>query len=76
MVAGSGSCARRAYGCSELDAYAQPRRAADAPISVVLLCWHCAGAPLTPVVDMASFVKRAYHCPGIVAMFVETTVAR
>ena len=27
---------------------AQPRRAADAPISVVLLCWRRVGAPLMP----------------------------
>jgi hypothetical protein len=46
------------------------------PISMVLLCWRGAGAPLTSVVDMASFVKRAYHSLGIVTMLVETTVAR
>jgi hypothetical protein len=28
----------------------EPQRAADAPISVVLLCWHRAGAPLTLIV--------------------------
>jgi hypothetical protein len=57
--AGNGGLTRFALGpwdrsdqaCRNAGAsYQYHRRAADAPISVVLLCWHGAGAPLTPVV--------------------------
>ena len=41
----------------------QPRRAADVPSSVVRLCWHPAGAPLTPVVGRRMEAPRdTRHC--------------
>jgi hypothetical protein len=65
--------------CFQCRGATQPQRAADAPISVVLLCWHRPGAPLTLVVgtafDSGGCMTTEYLEPAVKVFTVLATVS-